>query len=355
MLVHTDAGTQNKENKLMKNHTFRVRETIIVMALSAIQSLAQSTHEPYTFTTLAGGGGFNSPDVPGTAARFFVENGVAVDSAGNIYVADKFNNTIRKVTPNGVVATLAGQSGTFGSTDGIGSEARFSYPQSLALDVAGNVYVADNYTIRKVTPEGVVTTLAGRAGISGSVDGTNGAARFGEIYGMALDSAGNIYVPDASNNSIRKLTPTGTNWAVTTIAGQAGSFGSADGTDRAARFNFPLGLAIDSAGSLYVADTDNYTVRKVMPVGTNWVVATIAGKAGSFGSVDGTNGAARFGELGGMAVDSAGNIYAPDSSNGSIRKLTPTGTNWAVTTIAGLAGNPGSVDGTGSAAQFKVP
>src|ERR1041385_3981343 len=138
----------NHESNVMKKLTV----PMIVLALTAIQSLAQSTYEPYTFTTLAGGRGFNSPDVPGTAARLFVENGVAVDSAGNLYLADKFNNIIRKVTPNGVVRTLAGQPGSFGNTDGIWSEARFTYPQSLALDVAGNVYVADNNTIRKGYP-----------------------------------------------------------------------------------------------------------------------------------------------------------------------------------------------------------
>src|ERR1051326_2808881 len=143
----------------MKKHVLCISETMFVLVLTAIHSLAQSTHEPCTFTTLAGGGGFNSPDVPGTAARFFVENGVAVDKAGNLYLADKFNNIIRKLAPNGVVTALAGQPGTFGSTDGRGSEARFSYPQSLTLDGSGNIYVADGTTIRKVTLEGVVTTL----------------------------------------------------------------------------------------------------------------------------------------------------------------------------------------------------
>ena len=165
----------------MKNHTFHAIGSLVVLVLTAIQSLAQSTYEPYTFTTLAGGGGFNSPDVPGTAARFFAPNGVALDSAGNIYVADTFNHAIRKVTPTGtnwIVTTLAGLPGTPGSTDGIGSEARFSYPQRVAVDRADNVYVAENTTIRKVTPKGLVTTLAGLAGISGGVDGTNGAARF---------------------------------------------------------------------------------------------------------------------------------------------------------------------------------
>ncbi|MCI0540006.1 MAG: SBBP repeat-containing protein [Verrucomicrobiales bacterium] len=327
----------------------------LALALIAIQSVAQSNSQPYTFTTLAGGGGFNSPDVPGTAARFFAPNGVAVDSAGNIYVADTFNHAIRKVTPSGVVTTLAGMPGTFGSTDGIGREARFSYPDRVAVDGAGNVYVTETGTIRKVTPEGVVTTLAGLAGISGSVNGTNNAARFGQPVGMALDSAGNIYVADDGNSTIRKVTPVGTNWVVTTIAGLAGNPGSVDGTNSAARFWAPIGLAIDSAGNLYVGDIANDAVRKVTPLGTNWVVTTIAGQAGMRGAVDGTNSAARFNNPKSVAVDSAGNIYVADQENHLIRQVTPVGTNWVVTTLAGLAGNPGSVDGTGGAARFNFP
>jgi sugar lactone lactonase YvrE len=329
---------------------------MIVLVLTAIHSLAQSTYEPYTFTTLAGGGGFNSPDVPGTSARFWIPNGVAVDGAGNIYVVDVFNNAIRKVTPNGMVTTLAGLPGTFGSADGTGNDARFYYPAKVALDSTGNVYVSDgNNTVRKVTPEGVVTTLAGLAGHPGSANGTNSDARFKGPDGVAVDSAGNIYVADFENSTIRKLTPAGTNWVVTTLAGLAGVTGSANGTNSAARFNFPQGLAIDGASNLYVADTDNFTVRKVTPTGTNWVVTTIAGLAGSPGSANGTNSAARFNGFAGLAVNAATNIYVADTDNHTIRKVTPVGTNWVVTTLAGLAGNHGAVDGTGNAARFDSP
>src|SRR5439155_995809 len=190
----------------MKNHTFRATGTMIVLALTAIQSLAQSNYEPYTFTTLAGGGGFISPDQAGSVARFHNPNGVAVDSAGNVYVADTFSHTIRKVTPTGVVRTLAGLAGSTGSANGANRAARFNFPQGVAVDSAGNLYVADtdNNTIRKVTPVGtnwVVTTLAGLAGSPGSANGTNSAARFNDLKGVAVDNSGSIYVADEGNNT----------------------------------------------------------------------------------------------------------------------------------------------------------
>ena len=140
-----------------------------------------------------------------------------------------------------------------------------------------------------------------------------------------MDSAGNVYVADADNDTIRKVTPVGTNWVVTTLAGLAGNAGSADGTNSAARFYYPYGVAVDSAGNVYVADTDNDTIRKVTPVGTNWVVTTLAGLAGNAGSADGTGSAARFYCPGGVAVDSAGNVYVADTHNDTIRKVTPVG------------------------------
>ena len=142
--------------------------------------LAQSTYEPYTFTHLAGYSPYSSADGTGSAARFYYPSGVAVDSAGNVYVADRDNHTIRIVTPAGVVTTLAGLTGIKGSADGTGSTARFNEPTGVAVDSAGNVYVADsgNMTIRKVSPSGMVTTLAGLAGETGSADGTGSTARF---------------------------------------------------------------------------------------------------------------------------------------------------------------------------------
>ena len=171
-------------------------------------------------TTLAGGVP-GSADGTGAAAGFNNLSGVAVDGAGNVYVADSNNATIRKVTAAGVVTTLAGTAGAHGSADGTGAAARFYAPRGVAIDSAGNLYVADtasNSTIRKVTAAGVVTTLAGTAGVLGSADGTGAAARFNGPSGVAVDSADNIYVADSGNNTIRKITPTG---ITTTIAGTA--------------------------------------------------------------------------------------------------------------------------------------
>jgi hypothetical protein len=158
-----------------------------------------------------GGGGRGNVDGVGAAARFDSPSSVAVDNVGNIYAADKLNHTIRKVTLAGVVTTLAGTAGVRGSLDGTGVLARFNEPSSVAVDSAGNVYVADslNFTIRKITPSGVVATLAGSAGSAGSTDGTGAAARFTSPSGVAVDSSGNVYVAEYGNNTIRKVTPAG--------------------------------------------------------------------------------------------------------------------------------------------------
>ncbi len=299
-------------------------------------------------TTLAGtAGSFGSTDGTGSAARFKSPNGVAVDSAGNVYVSDA-NHIIRKILPSGVVSTLAGTAGSSGSSDGAGSSARFSNPSGIAVDGSGNVFVADNWnhTIRKVTSAGVVTTLAGSAGLSGSSNGTGSAARFNAPLRLSIDSTGNIYVADAGNHTIRKVTSVG---VVTTLAGSPGLTGSVDGTGSVARFYFPLGVAVDSSGNIYVADQGNHTIRKITSAGA---VTTIAGSAGLSGSTNGTASAARFSSPYGVAVDSAGNVYVADNRNHTVRKVTSTG---VVTTLAGSANASGSTDGAGSAARFTNP
>jgi sugar lactone lactonase YvrE len=306
-------------------------------SMSGQRLRADAAYEPYKFVHLAGSlGGPGYSDGTSSAARFNSPAAVAVDSSGNVYVADSGNSTIRKISPGGAVSTLAGLAGGFGSDDGTGSAARFHNPQGVAVDSSGNVYVADwgNSTIRKITPGGVVSTLAGLAGSFGSDDGAASTARFDNPQGVAVDSSGNVYVADSGNSTIRKITPGG---VVSTLAGLAGSTGSDDGTGSAARFNYPSGVAVDSSGNVYVADSYNYTIRKITPGG---VVSTLAGLAGSFAGPSG------------VAVDSSGNVFVADSGNYTISKITPVG---LVSTLAGLAGSIGSADGTGSTARFNVP
>ena len=187
-------------------------------------------------------GGSGNADGTGTAASFNRPYSVATDSSGNVYVADLSNHTIRKITPAGVVTTVAGSAGVSGSADGTGAAASFNTPSSVATDSNGNVYVADtfNHTIRKITPAGVVTTLAGSAGVSGNADGTGAAARFNNPYSVATDSSGNVYAADANNHTIRKITPAG---VVTTLAGSAGVIGFVPG-DLPGVLNSPYGVAL---------------------------------------------------------------------------------------------------------------
>jgi hypothetical protein len=298
-----------------------------------------------TFAGTAGVSG--SSDGTGAAARFKNPQGITVDSAGNLYVVDSYNHTIRKITPAGAVSTLAGAAGVSGATDGVAAAARFRFPSATKMDNAGNLWVADgNETLRKITPAGVVSTLAGMAVAAGSSDGTGATARFNFPSGMAGDSAGNVYVADSDNNTIRKITPAG---VVTTLAGTAGVSNSTDGTGAAARFNGPTSITADSAGNLYVADTSNYTLRKITPAG---VVTTLAGTAQVSGSTDGTGTAASFSNLSGITIDSAGNLYVLDQSNCTIRKITPAG---VVSTLAGTRGTAGAADGVGTAASFRYP
>ncbi|MFL6584933.1 MAG: NHL repeat-containing protein, partial [Chthoniobacterales bacterium] len=298
-------------------------------------------------STLAGGsGGSGSVDGTGLAARFWLPSGVTIDSARNVYVADHQNHTIRRITPDRVVTTFAGTAGNPGSADGSGSAARFYFPTQLAADVADNIYVTDtgNCTVRKITPDGVVTTLAGSPGVRGSTDGVGPAASFYYLQGIAVDQAGNIFVGDSLNYTIRKITPDG---IVTTFAGMAGSRGNVDGPRSTARFGGIGGVAADKTGNIYVADTGNNSIRKILPGGT---VITLAG-FGS-GSSDGTGSAARFNFPEGLAVDGKGNLYVGDYYNNTIRKVTPNG---VVTTLAGRPTVNGSTDGVGSLALFSRP
>jgi sugar lactone lactonase YvrE len=204
-------------------------------------------------------------DGTGSAAGFNGPGGVTVDRTGNVFVADTFNQTIRKITPAGLVTTLAGGPGSIGSADGTGRSARFNFPYSVAVDQAGNVFVADtmNHTIRRVTPSGVVTTLAGTAGTPGTNDGTGQSARFSMPTGVAVDRAGSLFVADSGNATIRKVTGAA---VVTTIGGTPGVTGWADGVGTSAQFCSPRGIAVDRAGCLYVTDSCNNRISKGSPM-----------------------------------------------------------------------------------------
>ncbi|MGA2217293.1 MAG: NHL repeat-containing protein [Terracidiphilus sp.] len=282
-------------------------------------------------------------------ADFSLTTGIATDSTGSIYIANS-HNTILKITHDGLVRTFAGKPDERGVADGIGYAAHFTYPIGIATDSADNVYVSDKVknTIRKITPSGLVTTLAGTAGITGQADGAGGHASFSSPIGVATDRIGNVYVADSGNNTIRKVTPTG---VVTTIAGLAGESGENDGIGEAARFTAPYSIATDQAGNLFVVEMSSNTLRKITPGG---MVTTLAGKAGEFGHADGIGTNATFFAPHGIATDKAGNVYVADYGNNTIRKVTPAG---VVTTIAGLAGagDNGEFDGVGAAATFLKP
>jgi hypothetical protein len=223
--------------------------------------------------------------------------------------------------------TLAGEARYGGTNDGTGSAPRFGDLEGEAIDNAGNIFVTDtgNETIRKVTPAGMVTTLAGLPGYGGTNDGTGSAARFDNPWGVATDTNGNLYVADTTSSTIRKVAPVGTNWMVTTLAGQPLNGGTNDGTNGGAQFYGPAGVAVDGTTNIYVADYVNHTIRKVTPVGTNWMVTTLAGLAGTHGTNDGTNSGARFFGPTGVAVDGAKNLYVVDTQNCTIRKGYPPG------------------------------
>jgi len=265
-----------------------------------------------------------SDDGAASDARFKSPGGIAVDTAGNVYVADTGNNTIRKIARGGPVSTLAGLAGKPGREDGSGSAARFLAPLGIAVDGANNVYVAEfaSDIIRKITPEGVVSTLAGSAGNPGSEDGTGDNAHFRNPWSVAVDSTGNVYVADKSNFTIRQITPTG---RVSTFAGFPGIPGDADGPGSYARFRDPHGVAVASAGNICVADTGNNVIRMINSFG---MVKTLAGMAGRAGDADGAGNKARFSNIQSVAVGDLGNIYVLDGD--AIRKITPAG---VVTTL----------------------
>jgi len=318
----------------------------IVLAFSLLAGYKISNAAPpdgsktVMVSTFAGGGATypesgDFADGTGSAARFMNPRGITIDASDNLYVVD--SNRIRKVSPKGEVSTLAG-SDKSDYANGIRDAARFNVPYSIAVDASGNLYVADmaNHRIRKVSPKGEVSTLAGD-GKYGFADGTGSAAKFAHPCGIAVDAAGNLYVADRDNHRIRKVSPKG---EVSTFVG--GKYGFAEGTGSAARFAQPCGIAIDTVGNLYVADGENYRVRKVTPKGEVSTLASGRGKQG-------------FASPFGITIDKAGNVYITAIAS-SIYKITQDG---KVRTLAGSGPTDseaiGFADGPGNTARFAIP
>ena len=310
-----------------------------------ISSSGNITVITLTVTTIAGGKPGQFSDGTGAGANFYGPWGIAGDGNGNYYVGDAANNRIRKVTSAGVVTTFAG-TGAPGSLNGAAATASFGQPFGVAFDSQGNLFVscAGLNNIRKITPAGVVSTFAGdQNGNPGYTDATGTAARFNVPLGIAIDKSDNVFVMDAQNNRIRKITPAG---VVSTFAG-SGAGGSTDATGTAASFNQAWGIGIDANNNLYVVDAGNDKIRKVTPAA---VVTTFAG-SGAQGSADGQALSATFNQPLGIIADAAGNFYVTDQGNQKIRMITANGT---VVTLAGN-GTQASTDGVGGFASFSSP
>lgn len=298
------------------------------------------TAKKWIVRTIAGNGNASFVNGPALSATFHFPGDISVDNDGILYITDVLNFCIRKIV-NGGVSNVAGGSGP-GITDGIGTLAQFKNPYSVALDANGNLFTSDENDprIRKISPAREVSVYAGLE-TAGFADGNASTARFGFGNYIAADAEGNVYVSDAMNNRIRKISVTG---QVNTIAG-SNTPGFSNGNGVAAQFSFPGGIAIDRRGDLYVADRGNFRIRKITNGGD---VSTFAG-SGIVGNVDGNADTAQFShDMHDIVIDAEGNLYVADADR--IRKVTPLG---VVSTIAGSTF--GFRDGDGEFAQFNFP
>ena len=296
-----------------------------------------------TITTIAGNGsqGYSGDHNNALSAQLYAPIGVAVDQAGNVYVADAGNNVIRKMNPAGIITTVAGNgygagmgAGGYSGDTGPATMAELHLPYDVAVDDAGNLYIADldNGAVRKVNSAGIITTFAGRGGLNPGDGGPATAAQIGDISGVATDAAGNVYFSDQTFSRIRKVDIAG---IITTVAGNGvGGYGGDNGPASSAEIEDPEGLAVDAAGNIYFADQQNNIVRKV---DTNGIITTIAGTPGTIEGFSGDNGPATAAQLAGPSgvdIDSAGNVYIGDWGNNRVRMVSPAG---IITTVAGTA------------------
>jgi sugar lactone lactonase YvrE len=257
--------------------------------------------------------------------------GVAVDSSGNLFIADNLNNRIRKVTPAGIITTVAGNgSRDFSGDGGAATSASLGSPNGVVVDRSGNLYISDNLNnrIRKVTPAGIITTVAGNGSSGWTGDGGPApSASISSPSGIAVDQSGNLYIADLGNLRVRKVTSTG---IITTIAGN-GTFGfSGDGGPATlAALRSPKGVAVDAGGNLFIVDTGNNRIREVTPAG---IITTVAGNGSATFSGDGGPATMTAVNPAGVAVDAGGNLFIADSGNNRIRKVTSAG---IISTVAG--------------------
>jgi len=320
--------------------------TTLFLTIITAQACKEQAPVSNVIVTTFAGSTAGYADGNGTQAKFNSPTGLTVDASGNVYVADLLNSKIRKITPDGTVSTIAGT--TAGYLDGAGADAKFNKPVDVALDVNGNIIVADysNFKIRKIDSNGIVTTVAGST--QGHADGPALSAMFYYPSALAIGQDGVIYVAEP-DHLIRKIIPNGT---VSTLAGNTIN-GYIDGPGINAEFDLPSGLAVDANNNVYVADYHNNTIRKIDKFG---VVSSFVGGANEFGVSNGTVSSTLFEGPTGVAIDQIGNFIVSEIGNSTgagysrIRKVSSSGT---VTTLTGS--DKGYVDGTGGSAKFDYP
>lgn len=310
----------------------------------------------YVFSTYAGIGGGHL-DGDRLQARFGAPEGIAIDEEGNLYVTEYRTTVVRKIDKDGVVTTLGGSGvvDDVGAVDGPAATARFNRPHGIDVGSDGFVFLADmhNHAVRRISPDGIVETFAGKMGVEGARDGSAHEARFSKPEDVAVDRRGNVFVADTYNYTIRKISPNG---EVTTVAGKAGQAGYQDGVGEEARFDKPIGIAIDGRDNVYVVDADydgpeigNCVIRKIDFAGR---VSTIAGRVGEVGPEDGGIGIARFHKPVGIDVTAEGIVYIADTEADTVRRIDLEGN---VVTLGGSYLEEGKADGRGANARFKDP